>query len=128
MFGELLSDKPVFPGKSEIEQINLIVELLGTPNDQIWPGVMNLPFFNTFTLKKQPYNNLKQRFDFLSQAGLELLNNLFTFDPKKRITAERALEADYFKEKPYRKSGLVKEREKETKTHSCSIHQRVRLN
>lgn len=64
---------------------------------------MNLPFFNTFTLKKQPYNNLKQKFDFLSEAGLELMNNLFTYDPKKRITAEKALDCDYFKEKPYRK-------------------------
>ena len=36
--GELLMDKPVFSGDSEIEQLNLIIELLGTPNDQIWPG------------------------------------------------------------------------------------------
>lgn len=103
VFGELLSDRPVFPGKSEIEQLNLIVEMLGTPNDQIWPGVMNLPFFNTFTLKKQPYNNLKNKFGYLSETGLELMNNLFTYDPKKRITAEKALDCSYFKEKPYRK-------------------------
>ena len=121
MFGELLSDRPVFPGKSEIEQINLIVELLGTPNDQIWPGVMNLPFFATFTLKKQPYNNLKQKFQFLSEAGLELLNNLFTFDPNKRITADRALDAEYFKEKPYRKSADHSKRRKKLKP-ILSIH------
>ena len=38
VFGELLFDKPVLPGKSEINQLNLIVELLGTPNDTLWPG------------------------------------------------------------------------------------------
>ena len=38
VMGELLMDKPVFSGDSEIEQLNLIIELLGTPNDQIWPG------------------------------------------------------------------------------------------
>ena len=64
---------------------------------------MNLPFFDTFTLKKQPYNNLRHKFDFLTQFGLELMNNLFTYDPKKRITAKNALECNYFKEKPYRK-------------------------
>lgn len=63
---------------------------------------MNLPFFDTFTLKNQPYNNLKQKFNFLSKSGLELMNKLFTYNPKKRITAENALECDYFKEKPYR--------------------------
>ena len=70
---------------------------------------MNLPFFNTFTLKKQPYNNLKRAFDFLSDAGLELMNNLFTYDPKRRITAERALDAEYFKETPYRRFELFVE-------------------
>ena len=63
---------------------------------------MNLPFFETFTLKKQPYNNLKHKFDFLSGTGIELINSMFTYDPKKRITAEKALESKYFKEKPYR--------------------------
>ena len=43
ILGELLAHKPLLPGKSEINQLDLIVELLGTPNDQIWPGLSSLP-------------------------------------------------------------------------------------
>ena len=34
---ELLAHKPLLPGGSEIQQVDLIVQLLGTPNDNIWP-------------------------------------------------------------------------------------------
>lgn len=64
---------------------------------------MNLPFFDTFALKKQPYNNLKHKFSNLSESGIELINSMFTYDPKKRITANKALDSHYFKEKPYRR-------------------------
>lgn len=37
-----------------------------------------------YNLKKQPYNNLKHKFPWLSQAGLRMLNFLFMYDPVKR--------------------------------------------
>lgn len=37
VFGELLLHKPILPGKSELNQIDLIINLLGTPNETIWP-------------------------------------------------------------------------------------------
>lgn len=37
-----------------------------------------------YSLRKQPYNNLKHKFPWLSEAGLRLLNFLFMYDPKKR--------------------------------------------
>lgn len=37
-----------------------------------------------YTLRKQPYNNLKHKFPWLSEAGLRLLHFLFMYDPKKR--------------------------------------------
>ena len=43
ILGELLAHKPLLPGKSEINQLDLIIDLLGTPNDQIWPGLSSLP-------------------------------------------------------------------------------------
>ena len=46
------------------------------------------------------YNNLKQKFPWLSQAGLRLLNFLFMYDPLKRGTAEECLQSSYFKEAP----------------------------
>ncbi|XP_072941030.1 cyclin-dependent kinase 10 [Epargyreus clarus] len=100
ILGELLANKPLLPGRTEIEQLELIVDLLGTPSDAIWPDFSSLPALQNFTLKQQPYNNLKQRFPWLSAAGLRLLNFLFMYDPNKRATAEECLQSSYFKEQP----------------------------
>merc|ERR1719259_873603 len=54
ILGELLAHKPLLPGKSEIGQLELIIDLLGTPNDQIWPGFSELPAMQEFTLKTSP--------------------------------------------------------------------------
>ncbi|XP_014253825.1 cyclin-dependent kinase 10 [Cimex lectularius] len=100
ILGELLGHRPLLPGRSELAQLELIVDLLGTPSDSIWPEYSSLPALANFTLKHQPYNNLKQRFPWLSAAGLRLLNFLFMFDPKKRATADECLQSSYFKEAP----------------------------
>ena len=52
IFGELLKHEPLLPGKSEASQVELMFDLLGTPNDTVWPGFSKL--FPTL-LKVQPY-------------------------------------------------------------------------
>lgn len=100
ILGELLAHKPLMPGTSEISQIDMIVDLLGTPSESIWPGFKDLPACQNFTLRQQPYNNLKTKFPWLSQVGLRLLNFLFMYDPRKRATAKECLQSSYFKEAP----------------------------
>ena len=90
IFGELLNNKPLLPGKSEINQVELIVQLLGTPNDSIWPGFSSLPCVKNLTLKHQPYNNLKQKFHWLSENGIKFLNEFLMYNPRKRISARKA--------------------------------------
>jgi cyclin-dependent kinase 10 len=102
ILGELLLHKPLLPGRSEIHQMGLIIDLLGTPNDTIWPGYSKLPVLESFTLKKQPYNNVKHTFTWVSPAGIRLLNFLFMYDPQKRGTADECLQSSYFKEPPLR--------------------------
>ena len=63
--------------------------------------ILFLSLFQEFTLKNQPYNNLKHTFPWLSQAGLRLLNFLFMYDPKKRATADECLQSSYFSEAPH---------------------------
>lgn len=107
ILGELLSHKPLLPGNTEIAQLELIIDLLGTPSEAIWPDLVKMPALQNFTLKKHPYNNLKQKFQYLSPAGLRLLNFLFMYDPKKRATAEECLHSSYFKEPPLRKLHII---------------------
>uniref|UniRef100_A0A0B6ZVQ4 cyclin-dependent kinase n=2 Tax=Arion vulgaris TaxID=1028688 RepID=A0A0B6ZVQ4_9EUPU len=100
ILGELLAHRPLLPGRSELHQIDLILDMLGTPNDTIWPEFSSLPALQNFTLRKQPYNNLRHTFLWLSEAGIRLLYILFMYDPKKRATAEDCLQSSYFKEQP----------------------------
>ncbi|XP_057693339.1 cyclin-dependent kinase 10 isoform X1 [Corythoichthys intestinalis] len=100
ILAELLAHKPLLPGTSEIQQLDLIVQLLGTPNENIWPGFSELPLIGQYSLRKQPYNNLKNKFTWLSEAGHRLLNLLFMYNPQRRATAMDCLESSYFKEKP----------------------------
>lgn len=118
----------LFPGKSEIDQLNRIFKELGTPNDRIWPGYSKLPMVQKIPFAHYPVNNLRQRFSLsLSDLGIELLNkyvslnnDLFiiycylfsffilnkcfsrflTYDPQQRISAEDALKHGYFTEAP----------------------------
>nr|VZI23361.1 unnamed protein product [Spirometra erinaceieuropaei] len=100
IMGELLLHKPLLPGKTEIHQLELTIDLLGTPNEQIWPGMSSLPLLDKITLKKQPYNNLRHTFPWLSDAGLRLLNFLFMYDPSKRARARECCQSSYFREHP----------------------------
>ncbi|KIH48563.1 kinase domain protein, partial [Ancylostoma duodenale] len=58
ILGELLLHRPLLPGKSDMEQIDKIIALLGTPTTKIWPELETLPLLENFTLKTQPFNNV----------------------------------------------------------------------
>lgn len=67
--------KPLFPGKSELDQLNCIFKDLGTPQDKVWPEYKSLPYTKKMTFSNYPYNRLRSRFDpSLSEKGFDLLN------------------------------------------------------
>lgn len=39
----MASGRPLFPGNSIPDQLQRIFKVLGTPTDQTWPGVSQLP-------------------------------------------------------------------------------------
>lgn len=113
IMAELLFKQPLFQGKggSEIDQLHKVFAILGTPNEMIWPGLSRLPGIKA-NFVKQPYNMLRKKFPLtsftgspvLSDLGLDLLNKLLTYDPEKRITADAALDHDWFREVPLPKA------------------------
>lgn len=65
----------LFPGKSEMDQLNKIFKELGTPSDRLWPGYSKLPMVQKIPFSHYPVNNLRQRFSLsLTDLGIELLN------------------------------------------------------
>ena len=111
IMAEFLAKEPLFPGKSPIDEIDKIFKTLGTPNEKIWPDFVKLPGVRcNFT--KQPFNRLREKFPAtafagrptLSEKGFDLLNRLLTYDPSKRITADEALNHEWFREVPLPKA------------------------
>lgn len=100
IFAEFLKHVPIFPGSTEIELVQMISALLGNPNANIWPGWETLPHAKNFNFPHQPYNFLEVNFPTLSEAGVNLLDGLLTYDPEKRLTAKEALAHAYFREAP----------------------------
>jgi len=102
IFGELLLMKPLFPGRSEIDQLNRIFKDLGTPSEKIWPKYGELPGVKKMSFAQHPYNVLRNRFgaDRLSEKGFDLMNRFLTYDPAKRYTAAEALDHPYMSESP----------------------------
>uniref|UniRef100_A0A0K0CXT4 Protein kinase domain-containing protein n=1 Tax=Angiostrongylus cantonensis TaxID=6313 RepID=A0A0K0CXT4_ANGCA len=101
ILGELLLHRPLLPGKSDVEQIDKIINLLGTPTTKIWAELETMPLLENFTLKTQPFNNVKVVFESASSSSIDLLNALFMYDPKKRISAANALAHPFFTERPF---------------------------
>ncbi|VDO04328.1 unnamed protein product [Rodentolepis nana] len=102
IFAEFLLQRPLFPGKGEVDQVNMIFRDLGTPNERIWPGVSKLPGMKNTMFTEYPYNQLRRRFTErqISTSGFELLTSLLTYCPERRLTAEKALTHRYFTERP----------------------------
>ncbi|XP_061196686.1 cyclin-dependent kinase 11B-like [Saccostrea echinata] len=101
IFAEFLTMKPLWPGKSEIDELNRIFKDMGTPTEKIWSGVKELPGMKKCTFADHPYNTLRQRFgSYLTDLGFDLLNRFLTYDPTKRITAEDSLKHKFFSESP----------------------------
>ncbi|KAG7954305.1 hypothetical protein I3843_11G010000 [Carya illinoinensis] len=110
IMAELVAKEPLFKGKNEIDQLGKIFQILGAPNEKIWPGLTKLPGVRPNL--KQPHNLLRTKFParsftgspVLSELGFDLLNSLLAYDPEKRITAEAALKHDWFREVPLPRS------------------------
>lgn len=107
IFGELLKKEAMLQGRGELDQLDKIFKLLGTPNDESWPGFRSLPNARTFRWKPRdgsqlgkvfPVNTFTGGQTYLDSNGLDLLAKLLTLNPRKRITAADALEHSYFKE------------------------------
>ncbi|MCO5597311.1 hypothetical protein L7F22_051387 [Adiantum nelumboides] len=98
IFAEILSGKPLFPGKNVVHQLELITDLLGTPPPDVIARVRNEKARRyLITMQKKPTMHFSQKFPNADPLALRLLERLLAFDPKDRPSAEEALADPYFK-------------------------------
>lgn len=95
---EIFTRHAIFPGDgTEINQLDKIYAVLGTPNKVEWPDLVKMEWFQLLrpTYRKSSVfaDKYKER---LPAAAFDLLASMFRYDPAKRPTAAEVLQHPYF--------------------------------
>ena len=106
ILAELMLGKPLFAGKTELDQFNLIVDMLGTPDAETWKYLQTLCKRGRSTNMPMDFarpkpSRLRDKYSKkMPASALSLLEKLLEWDPSKRLTAKNALEQRYFWSEP----------------------------
>eukprot|EP00040_Diaphanoeca_grandis_P035431 m.222917 g.222917 ORF g.222917 m.222917 type:complete len:289 (-) comp33386_c5_seq1:87-953(-) len=95
IFAELVTKRPLFPGDSEIDELFRIFRILGTPNEETWPGVSTMPDYKN-SFPTWPAQRIEAVVPGLDQLGCDLLSKMLTYEPSSRISAKAAMQHPYF--------------------------------
>ncbi len=109
ILAELVLGRPLFTGKTEMDQLQLIFDMVGTPTSRSWPGVRELKLLRTGDVaidgdsnRKRP--KLQERYQTkmnnIAPGAINLVEKLLELDPSKRPAASRALNHRYFLQEP----------------------------
>ena len=95
---EIFTRHAVFPGDGgEINQLDKIYNVLGTPTRSEWPGLVDMAWFELLRPAERKPNTFAEKYqERVTPHAFELLQNMFLYDPVKRPTASDVLEHPYF--------------------------------
>jgi len=98
IFAEMATGMPLFPGRSDIDQIFKIFQRKGTPTTEMWPAVTRLPHYNADfpQWRERPITDQVPISTLGSNNAVDLLNKLLMYDPDRRIACKTALQHPYF--------------------------------
>lgn len=74
IFAELLTNKVLFKGCNDIEQIVMIIKTLGTPNDTNWPDFKILPDYPKLIFPNSIGTSLWDLFPKLDSVTIDFLS------------------------------------------------------
>ena len=98
IMAELTDGDPLFPGKNEIDQINLIIQTLGSlPNDMYDNFYKNPHFQGNRLYENNKGDGLERKFNYkMSKVALNFLKGLLEMNPKDRLKGDQVLMHPYF--------------------------------
>ena len=117
ILAELLRHEPLFPGKTEAHVLDLIFNLLGSPNDDIWPGFDTLPRGSYRMSPNQPYNYLQP-----SSTGSVGRGGVDLHQPSAHVRPEAAVPAPKGAGAPYLTQNAPEPTRKERMPTFASLH------
>jgi len=93
IFAEMIMRRSLFPGDSEIDQLYRIFRTLGTPDENCWPGVTQLPDYKG-KFPKWEITNIPEI--IVKHEGYDLFKKMMLYDPNERISAKNGMAHSYF--------------------------------
>lgn len=95
---EIFTRHAIFPGDGgEINQLDKIYNVLGTPTRSEWPGLVDMAWFELLRPTERKPNTFAEKYqERVTLDAFELLQAMFMYDPLKRPTAGDVLEHPYF--------------------------------
>uniref|UniRef100_U3F8E1 Mitogen-activated protein kinase n=2 Tax=Micrurus TaxID=8634 RepID=U3F8E1_MICFL len=99
ILAEMLSNRPIFPGKHYLDQLNHILGILGSPSQDDLNCIINTKARNYLqSLPPKPKVPWAKLFSKADSKALDLLDKMLTFNPNKRITVEESLAHAYLEQ------------------------------
>lgn len=96
---EIFTRHAIFPGDGgEINQLDKIYNVLGTPTRAEWPGLADTPWFELLRPAQRLQSTFEEKYleRVPTRAAFELLKDMFVYDPTKRPDAAAVLAHPYF--------------------------------
>lgn len=95
IMAELYNRKPLFEGKSDVDQLHKIFSIIGTPSQNDWPSSVSLS--RSSFPRCVPFS-LAELIPEMCSSGTHLLKCMLIFSPQRRIGSTEALQHEYFQE------------------------------
>lgn len=96
---EMLSLYPLFPGeKDEIDQINKIFSIRGSPSESLLEDWKKNASHIDFNFPKHEGKSIKQLLPHITEECCDLIEKLLVYNPDERLTASAAKNHPYFRE------------------------------
>jgi serine/threonine protein kinase len=102
IFAEMLTRKPLFPGSNTKHQLELVLQQLGAPKQHEISAIRNVKcrqFIQQFIEQEAKSGrrppNLADRFPQSSAAAVQLVEEMLTFSPSRRISVDDAIRHEY---------------------------------
>lgn len=96
ILAELFTSCPIFPGESEMDQLYKICCILGQPDWTVFPEARNISRLVDISYFEIMPANLSDVVPNASPEAIDLIKQLCTWDPTKRLTADQCLQHSFF--------------------------------